>query len=720
VATVSVLYIDDDTVGPHLELLRNVCEPSSTSRPHVTVRYFDKLNSIREEHFGVNISCVDLIEPGDFAPDDAASGGHRTVYIRCESEELDALDYKPDYPRSELHITLYDGKSTEFAAALLQVVKTFDWGFRVRLPEDTTLKEIPIRTRRSRQVQTRREYSASVKALYKRLTCEHLTGPHLAALSDQQRLEIAYTVCEHLHQVAAQYQITTPAHSDQEAAVATAVEYNDRSLGIHGTPPELALDIAKYAVGLLDSRTSEIRFGDPSVGTGEFYRALRQVLPKERIVSAIGVEISPRQVAVAQRRWSPKQLTVKLGDYLHTERLPARTLILANPPYLRHQHIPREYKEELRQRTSVSMGMPVSALSGLYVYFLLLSHGWMEQGAVAAWLIPSEFMQTAYGAAVRHYLTHRVQLIRIHHFGPSVALFEKVTTMPCVVVFRNRQPSESDTAVLSYGGTLQQPLSEETVRIRELRGEARWSIPRAASCRARPSGVCIGDIFVVHRGIATGANKFFVMERGEAALRGIPEVALRPLLPKARTLTHDVVECDEDGYPRLEPQLCLLDCSLSEDEIGARFPRFMEYLETARETGVREGTLVRKRQLWYRQEQREPSPFLCTYMGRGRPGVPPIRFIWNKSAAVAVNTYLMLYPREALAKLLHKRPKLAAEVFALLQEIARETMSENWRVYAGGLRKIEPGDLRRVRLSSTPAWLDGALDRSLPLKQAGD
>src|SRR3990172_4883895 len=96
------------------------------------------------------------------------------------------------------------------------------------------------------------------------------------------------------------------------------------------------------------------------------------------------------------------------------ERLPPRNLILANPPYLRHQRIPRERKEKLRERASVIMGKRVNARAGQYVYFLLLSHQWMKPGAVAVWLIPSEFMQTAYGVAIREYLTEKVELDRVH------------------------------------------------------------------------------------------------------------------------------------------------------------------------------------------------------------------------------------------------------------------------------------------------------------------
>src|SRR6185295_12206690 len=146
-------------------------------------------------------------------------------------------------------------------------------------------------------------------------------------------------------------------------------------------------------------------------------------------------------------------MKAQVGDYLHMEKLSKRNLILANPPYLRHQKIRSKYKLELRDRATMTIGVPVSARSGLYVYFLLLSHAWMLPDAIGAWLIPSEFMQTNYGAAVRQYLSQKVELIRIHKFDHKDPQFENAMVLPAVVVFRNRIPDLGHTTLLSAGGT---------------------------------------------------------------------------------------------------------------------------------------------------------------------------------------------------------------------------------------------------------------------------
>lgn len=415
-ASVSVLYIDDDVVGPHLELLRNICEPVSTSRPHITVRYFEKL-PVPQEYLSTRVTHVDLIEPGAFGLESHDREANRTVYIRCESDDLLPLEHKPHYPLSEFHITLYDGKSTKFAKGLLGVLDSVEWGFRVPLPEETTLSSIQVKPRSSRRAQNSREYRAALQKIFHDATSEYLNWQYLMGLSDERRLELSQAICNHLRRAIVGFSKVGSGYV-QEATGAEEIKGTESDEPeIHLTPPELAREIAEYTVSLLDPTGPRVDFGDPAVGTGAFYSALLQVLPRERVASAIGIDISAQQVAAAHWRWSQRGMEVMRGDYLHMERLPSRSLILANPPYLRHQGIPLKYKQELRERASVNMRMRVSARSGLYVYFMLLSHEWMKPDAVAAWLVPSEFMQTDYGAAIRDYLTHRVQLIRIHQFG---------------------------------------------------------------------------------------------------------------------------------------------------------------------------------------------------------------------------------------------------------------------------------------------------------------
>lgn len=706
---VSVLYIADEVIGPHLELLRNICEPQSKSRPHVTVRYFDRL-PVPAQHLSVAIHSVDLVDPGSFGFESGTKHNH-IVFIRCESEDLLHLEHKPNFPASELHITIYDGPSQEFAISLLSLLRRFRWGVRLRLPNQTFLSEIEIRKKKSgSSLPSSRIYAHDLKQLFFASTGKYLAWDAVLKYSPQERLELVEKICVHLD-LCLRDTVRIP-RIQNESPDAIAFAGNDVDTEVHLTPPELAQAIAHCALAFMDS-SQGIHFGDPAVGTGAFYAALLQEVRASEVLSAIGVDINPQQVKAARQRWHDKGMEVILGDYLHMEQLAPRNLVLANPPYLRHQAIPADYKSELRQRASVKMGMKISGLSGQYVYFLLLTHEWMASEAIAAWLIPSEFMQTTYGQAVRRYLVDRVQLLRIHQFGHDDPQFESAEVLPAVVIFRNSAPHRSGFVEMTSGGTLATPRVSEKVQLKDFDPLVKWSIPWRPPSADRFVGTRLGDLFTVKRGIATGANKFFIIDRHTAKKMGLPDEVLRPVFPKVRQLENDVVEGCKDGFPDVHPQLCLLDCALPIDEIKKRYPKLFDYLRSGEESEIFKRTLLRSRFPWYKQEWRPVAKFLCTYMGRTSGDRAAIRFIWNKSEAVATNTYLMLYPHAPLAELLKEQPGLEVILFKALQAAAHESVFNLTRIHAGGLHKVEPRELLEARLTVLPRVIRETAQRHL-------
>lgn len=470
-----------------------------------------------------------------------------------------------------------------------------------------------------------------------------------------------------------------------------------RRLGQFATPPALASEIVSYGLGLLGR--GPVDFLEPAVGTGAFFAALLSSSRGTGIREALGFEVDSRISLASEGLWKESGLVVRNADFTKCEPGNKKfNLLLTNPPYVRHHLIPSEDKRRLGDAVLKETGIALNGLSGLYCHFILLAHKWLEDGAVSGWLVPSEFMDVNYGIGVKRYLLEKVQLLRIHRYDPKECLFGDALVSSSVVWFRNERPDGNRRIEFSFGGTHGSPRLARMVSRAELLAEPKWT--RLAEEKGRPSASSpvprLGDFFDIRRGIATGDNSFFILDRGSIEKLGMDMDFFVPVLPSPRNLKTDEVGADEAGWPALDNQSFLLSCSLPLDEIRRSSPSLWEYLR-AGESVAGSRRLCRHRSPWYAQETRKTTPFLCSYMGRGDSnGRGPFRFVLNHSKAIVTNSYLMLYPKPSLLALMKKRPGALGEIWTALKKIGRDEMESQGRIYGGGLKKIEPKELGRV------------------------
>lgn len=475
-------------------------------------------------------------------------------------------------------------------------------------------------------------------------------------------------------------------------------ERNER--GQFATPAQLADDITKAVLQFCDF--DQIRFLEPALGTGSFFGALLRQVPHAKVVSATGVEINGACATVARRLWEQAGLRVICEDFTQLEpqkifgaSLP--NLILTNPPYVRHHHLTSDDKARLQMIASRIVGNSVSGLSGFYIYFLLAAHDWLAENGIGVWLIPSEFMDVNYGEVLRRYFSHHVELLRMHRFDPSDVQFADALVSSAVVIFRRRRPSEHHTVLISHGGSVATPLTEQRINLSTLRSTRKWSqLFTSETIRSVDRRRPLSTLFTIKRGIATGANDFFILPRRELAGLGIDEQFVKPILPPARLLQEPVIASDASGFPLIDDQMAVIDTDMPLELINKSCKGLWRYLKSGEERKIHQRYLLAQRDPWYRQEQRAPAPFLCTYMGRKKASGHTFRFFWNQSRAIAANTYLLLYPTDSLRAALANDPSLGALVVRLLNSLAPKDFVDNGRVYGGGLFKMEPRELGRV------------------------
>lgn len=834
----SLSLAGEGVVEECLGALRVICNPQSKNPPHITVRTVEHPHTSGlafEYTERVNIKHISIVgpdmfpEPFEQSPAEGVPRPPYTVVLRCESEELEAREYKADYPYSYLHITIYEGADYGFARDLLGLLGKYGWNLRLSF----TNKGLQRQTVGGKKPVSR-DYNARVDDLLKtRLGIGSRSDLVSTGLTNKDRLALVERVLDvldaygakHVRRSESGYSASSRAElrrkivSESETVGLCFFDSQKREW-VHGrpeepfyaignekaflTPPEYAEEMARSALEAVGRDFREIDFGDSSVGTGVLFSAL-DLLVRDRdsytLRSAMGIDINLNMAVEARYRLEKRSLVAYWGDALSPNAdLPQRNLMLVNPPYAKASQIhSRAYKAELHDLAERQTGISLHRDAGLYAYHLLIMDKWLVDGGVAVWLLPISFLYTRYGRGVRQYLTQNVRLVRIHLYDPETVQFDKAKVSVALVVFKKARAGGADGAEgdkgtgrsegaegsegtgrdngtgragvrVTWGESAARPEHSEEIYAAALGSDSwGWLLNRlplrgggttergvrnggATEHGAREGGttehgaesrLTFQDLFDIKRGIATGANSFFTMTPDEAREIGIPEEATKPLLPKSRYLTSPVIEADEAGRPVGIPWRVLVDCDMDEETIRRLYPGFYEYLQTAKQsrdggTPVVERALVRRRHPWYKQERRDPPMFLLTYMGRrSRADAPyvaprderrdsqpqfnegasrdesrdaPLRFIWNRSRAVALNTYILLYPRPWLRDLMWGDPRLTGKVWDALNRTAESVVAASARLYAGGLSKIEPGELKVLHLVGLPPEVEGACD----------
>ncbi len=486
---------------------------------------------------------------------------------------------------------------------------------------------------------------------------------------------------------------------DERKKIQTAYEKNvdinyRKAQGQFFTELSVAEEIVNYACKIIEER--EISVLEPAFGFGSFYSALTKK-HASLVKKIIGIERDHVLCERASTLWkNDTKISIINEDFFESDVTEKVDLLITNPPYIRHHGMKAEEKEKYNKLIEDETGIKLSGLSGSYCYYLLHSQKWLKTKALAGWLIPSEFMDVNYGEKLKDFLLNEVTLIRIHRYNPEDGLFDDAQVTSAVVWYRNEKTVSDYEVEFSYGGTHTQPMITKKIRKSVLEKEKKWTRFPQKDARDNSNTIeVLGDYFDIKRGLATGDNNFFIVNEKVIREYGLRMDYLQPILPSPRYLKTDRVKADVSGRPMGIESLFLINCHLDEDEILQNYPELWRYFEKGKEE-ISKKYLCKMRKKWYFQERREAAPILCTYMGRGEKSV---RFISNKSNAVATNSYLMLYPKKNLIDRLQDTPNLLDEIWEYLNMIDVDKINEEGRIYGGGLKKIEPKELKNVKVS---------------------
>ncbi len=477
--------------------------------------------------------------------------------------------------------------------------------------------------------------------------------------------------------------------------------------GQFSTPLQLAIDISEKTLSYFTKPIDQIRFLEPAIGLGVFYSAILFRTSGIEPLTATGIEIDTKIVKMSRTLWKDSKLEILNSDFLKSNppinKNDKYDLLITNPPYVRHHHIKKDEKEFLSSFINDNLNIKVNGLMGLYGYFILIAHLWMKQDGVESWLVPREFMDVKYGRSLRKYLTEYVTLLQIHCFEIEDVQFKTAEVTSTIIIFKMSPPKPDNKILFTKGSNIKNPNFIREIDINLLKQSEKWSTiidsENPTDIENIPKGTLkLGDFFKVKRGVATGANDYFIIDEKIINIYNIPKEFLIPTLPAPRYLTSNIIN-KKDVEDEHNNKLYILNCKLNKSEIETKYHGLYEYIQLGEKKEVDKVYLTRNKKPWYLIEQREPAPILCAYSGRKSKKGDSIRFIRNKSNVVVTNSYYNLYPKKWIKeKDLQTQEKLYDDIFNVLIKIDQKEILKHGRSYGGGFRKIEPKELENVVL----------------------
>lgn len=467
-----------------------------------------------------------------------------------------------------------------------------------------------------------------------------------------------------------------------------------KARGAFFTPPEIARYIARWAIRRGDERVLE-----PSCGEAQFLiEAARHAsdldrAPSGRSITLVGCELHGETARAARRRALSEGVscTVRVGDFLCEEPRAAFDAVIGNPPYVRFQKITADQREAIDAIARRS-GVAVSALTSLWMPFVLHATTFLKPGGRLGMVLPAELLSVNYAASLRQFLLDSFSSVRLVTFEEAV--FPEVQEEVVLLLADGWHCGSSAAIAWQQCADLEGLSSPSLAMFSPLHAGARWSGLFAtkdslqALARLQEDGL-FGSLEQWGRialGGVTGKNSFFVLSASEKEQWGLLDSDVAPLCPPGskhlRRLSYTAAAhraaCAEGrGVYLFRPSDRPSDAAL-------------RYIERGEEQLVHTAYKCRVRSPWWRVPLPAIPDAFVTYMNAYGPSICA-----NGAGVALLNSCHGLYFHGEIQQALRELLPIACLNSATMLGAEIEGRS-----YGGGMLKLEPREAAALPVPS--------------------
>ena len=449
------------------------------------------------------------------------------------------------------------------------------------------------------------------------------------------------------------------------------------------TPHTVADFMSRWILGVKQLHTVL----DPAFGLGIFARAIRKS-NKECIIK--GFDIDEIILKEAKEIFEDDgNIKLFLKDYMFNDWDNRYDGIICNPPYFKfHDYDNKSTLKEVEE----NLGLKLNGFTNLYTLFLLKSAYQLNKKGRAAYIVPSEFLNSDYGKLVKTYLIKNKLLRYIIVFDFEESVFDKALTTASILLFANdKEKSEVEfitIKTLKELGSLQNQVqsypkndAENAIAFSRLDPEIKWRAYYQKQNATRFKDlVPFSNYGKVVRGIATGANEYFTFNESKAKQYNVDEKFLLPCVTKSADVSGPFFTKDDFEKLKQQDRYIYLLNATEPDKAPIK-----KYLQKGEDEKVHKKFLTANRNPWYSLEKRKPSPIWVSVFNRNG-----LRFIRNEAMISNLTTFHCIYLN------MFSEPKTDLFFAYLMTDISKDIFNDNRREYGNGLHKFEPNDINKA------------------------
>jgi adenine-specific DNA-methyltransferase len=306
--------------------------------------------------------------------------------------------------------------------------------------------------------------------------------------------------------------------------------------------------------------------------------------------------------------------------------------------------------------------------------------------------MPLEFLNTGYGETVKQALLDKGRLKALLRIEPEGEVFpDAITSVGIILVSDDGKHEPVKFCTVQTLDQLEHNLSDlpcRSVPTEELSPADKWLRHFEEPCALNRGALQpLSTYGSFSRGIATGANEFFLLSKSEAAKWELPTSILHPCISRSAQIKQALItDTDIERLIEKDERILLADLSSSQEDAVKK------YIDFGERQGFDKRHLTRMRNPWFKLESRKPAPILFGVFSRN--GFKVIR---NKSRTVSLTCFHCFYPNLSGARFLDHL------FLYFCSSVGQRIMAREVRKYGDKLDKFEPHDLNNALVPS-PEW----------------